>query len=339
MNRVKAFLPLLVFSVFATPIAAHAATLPLFSSGWSIVPPACQTCACSLGGVLQILQNTMNVGVSLAVLVAILVIVYAGVLLIMSPMSPENRSTAKKMLINAFIGLVIALAAWLIVDFVMKAFYNPGATFAGSGIGPWNAILTQGVDTSNPCVQATIPKQLFTGSLFTPPGVSSSNTGGTSLNAGSDTGACDPTAVQAAAQAGGATMTTQEADTLACVAGPESTCGSVMQNYNWDAAKAPPPSTAYGPFQITLKGNSACLNNSACEQAAGVTGPLNCNSAFTSAGYSIPGQLLNECKNAAANFNCSAAAADCVYKSQGVHAWTKDPNSAKQQACITKYGG
>lgn len=67
----------------------------------------------------------------------VMFIVWAGFLFIMSAANPESRSKARSMLINAVIGMFIVLAAWLIVDFVMKTLYDPSA----KKFGPWNQIL------------------------------------------------------------------------------------------------------------------------------------------------------------------------------------------------------
>ena len=45
----------------------------------------------------------------------------------------DQKSQATKLLTNAAFGLVIILAAWLIVDTIMK-------TLLGGDFGPWNAI-------------------------------------------------------------------------------------------------------------------------------------------------------------------------------------------------------
>jgi len=102
-----------------------------------IVPEACQACPCGFGGVLQIIQNLMNFGIGIAIIFATIIIAWGGFLYIMSSANPESRSKANKMLINAAIGLLVVLSAWLIVDFVMKSLYD-GET---SKFGPWNTII------------------------------------------------------------------------------------------------------------------------------------------------------------------------------------------------------
>lgn len=150
MNK-KALSLLVPLTVLIVPVRAYASNPLLLNGSDSIVPEACRSlCPCGVGGALQFVQNIMNVMISAAVIFMIMFIVWAGFLFIMSVANPESRSKARSMLINAVIGMVIVLAAWLIVDFVMKQLYGEGA------FGPWNQILQ--VD-GNTCIdpQTLIP--------------------------------------------------------------------------------------------------------------------------------------------------------------------------------------
>ncbi|MDQ1299941.1 MAG: hypothetical protein QG636_609 [Patescibacteria group bacterium] len=126
-----------------------------------IVPEVCRTCACGFGGVLAIIQNAINFIIGLSIIVATIIIAWAGGLYMLSATNPESRSTANKMLINAAVGLVIVLSAWLIVDFVMKTLY-------GGQFGPWNSILMG--DSGDSCVIAKPTSPLFSGDIFAVPG-------------------------------------------------------------------------------------------------------------------------------------------------------------------------
>ncbi len=129
-----------------------------------IVPEVCRTCACGFGGVLAIVQNVVNFMIGIAIIFATIIMVWAGGLYILSAANPESRSTANKMLLNAVIGLLVVLAAWLIVDFVMKTLYNNGSEF-----GPWNSILLGG--TGDSCVVAKPTTPLFSGNILAVPGM------------------------------------------------------------------------------------------------------------------------------------------------------------------------
>lgn len=148
---------LLLALLLVLPMAAAAQFGP-------IVPEVCRTCACGFGGVLAIVQNAINFIIGLSIIVATIIMVWAGGLYILSATNPESRSTANKMLINAAIGLLIVLSAWLIVDFVMKTLY-------GGQFGPWNSILLGGSGDS--CVVAKPTSRLFSGNILDVPGQSS----------------------------------------------------------------------------------------------------------------------------------------------------------------------
>lgn len=144
----------LIGILFFIPLIADAQFGP-------IVPEACRQCPCGYGGVLAIIQNLVNFAIGIAIVIATLILVWGGILYIMSPTNPESRSTANKMLINAVIGLLITLSAWLIVDFVMKTLY-------GGQFGPWNTILLNGSGPS--CVEARENESLFEGDIAVTPG-------------------------------------------------------------------------------------------------------------------------------------------------------------------------
>jgi hypothetical protein len=138
MKPLRALLPLLFVGItLFLPIAAEAATANFFG------PIISKECECpgkapDWGCVLQTAQNVINLGVSLAMIFFVLIFAYAGILLMASATNPGNKKIARNMLGAAVVGLMVALSAWLLVDFVMKALYNEGS------FGPWNAILSDG---------------------------------------------------------------------------------------------------------------------------------------------------------------------------------------------------
>lgn len=152
----RKLIPFALALLMLLPLAAHAQFGP-------IVPEICKTCPCGFGGVLAIIQNVVNFIIALSIIVATIIIAWAGGLYMLSATNPESRSMANKMLINAAVGLVIVLSAWLIVDFVMKTLYDNGSEF-----GPWNTILMgTGGDS---CIVSKETPPLFDGDLFEVPG-------------------------------------------------------------------------------------------------------------------------------------------------------------------------
>jgi hypothetical protein len=329
------FLSMLSFILL--PLLVHASTFT------GPIDPSSTLCGCAgneapdYGCVLILIQNLMNFFIYFATLVITMYIAMAGFAYMTSGGNPEKHGEANKRILNAVIGLMIVLGAWLIVNSVMSVLYQK------SSFGDWNSILSA-KEASNCIKGKPTPPLPGLSSASNAGGGDGASAGGPPAPSGGGKGpACSPLAVQQAAAAGGVTMSSSEASTLACIANPESGCGALNQNYNWNGAKDPSnPSTAWGPFQITLKGNSACYDNSACQKAAGVSGSLNCRNAFDSHGDSIPGALLTECQTASQNLSCSTVAADCIVKANhGTYrAWTGNSDSTPiHQQCVAANAG
>ena len=125
---------LIVFTL--VPIATFAAVwIPL-------VPSAQQGSKCGEDGgcqsicdLVQLAQNILNDGVILATFLAAILFAWAGARMLAAGGDTKVISSAKKTFGAVFIGFVIVLTAWLIVDTIMKAFTDQGSDF-----GPWNEI-------------------------------------------------------------------------------------------------------------------------------------------------------------------------------------------------------
>lgn len=342
MNRLWAPVLLFVLLLSSVPFSVEAANLPLLDPNWHIVPDASEldpTCkeGAPLGfaGALQLIQNVMNAMVSLGIVVFVLVIMFSGVLWILTSANPENHSKAKQILTNAVIGFLIMLSGWIIVDFVMKTLYD-GDT---AGFGPWNTILIGG----NYCITAPdeAPPGLATG-ITQIPGSGGGYAGGP---ASVGTGNCSPSTIFSAAAAGGYPITQAQANTLSCIAKPESSCGTNISGARTVDGR---PTTAHGMFQIVMGYSDTChsLNIPVCTEAAKRagwtgTGNLNCSTAF-SGGRVKAGKedLARVCRAAAANLTCNVAAAACLLKERPSFSdWTADPRSFAQKACVARFSG
>lgn len=104
----------------------------------TIVPENCRGAdAAKLCGVCDIAktaQNILNAGIYIAIFLSAVLFAYAG-WKYMTAGGEGGKSSAKEMLTNVIVGLVILLAAWLIVDTIMKVFVAEDG-----GFGPWNEI-------------------------------------------------------------------------------------------------------------------------------------------------------------------------------------------------------
>lgn len=322
----------LLFAFFAVgmlalPLAAHAA-IPFFGP---IIPESTNQCAASWGLLVVVINGIIELLITLAIVfVAPLMIAYAGFLYVVNPVSAGGKETAKKVLLNTVVGIVIALAGWLIVDALMAVLYNPGN--AG---GTWSTIISSG--GLDPCIT-------LQASLNQAPGTVGSTVTGVSADGGKflslpTNGDCTPERLLAATAGSPYTLTQSQANTLSCIAVPESSCSNTTPQ-----ARQPDgtPTSASGMFQIVFgAGNDTChnLNIPACSQAAGVSGPLNCYSAFRG-GLPRAGKEAEAaaCKRAAANLTCNAQAAACLVKGRPDFGdWTGDKRASTQKNCITLY--
>ncbi|HVW82437.1 MAG TPA: pilin [Candidatus Paceibacterota bacterium] len=302
------------------PLLAHAAGIPFWGP---IIPTAENLCPGNWALLITVINNVIELALTIAIIFfAPLMIAYAGFLYLTSGASPGNRSQANSILTNTIVGITVALAAWIIVDAVMAALYNPNA-----GAGAWYSIVSSGGGS------ACLPIQSALNSATLPNGQSAGVTGvgpgGTQLTGG--TGACDPAALQQADPG----ISQQEAQILACIAKPESSCGTDTGGATTPGGQS---TSASGPFQIVFgAGNDSChnLNVPQCEALNGGQ-PLNCYQHFSGGKAKPNDPMAQSCIAAANNLSCATAAADCLVQADhGYSAWTADPRSSAQKACIT----
>ncbi|MCH7597442.1 hypothetical protein IID27_00120 [Patescibacteria group bacterium] len=81
--------------------------------------------SCNLCTLLETAQNIINFLVFFAIIVAVLMFVYAGFLLVTAGSNEGQISKGKSIFWTVFIGLFVILAAWLIINLIMSAFLNP----------------------------------------------------------------------------------------------------------------------------------------------------------------------------------------------------------------------
>lgn len=115
--------------------------LPVLSSAAVAPPPSIGLVTCTSNCGFNDLMTLVNTVVrfilfDMVLPISAIMCAYAGVLLVTSGGSTENRGKAKKIFTNAIIGLIIALAAWLIINSILSilgftgdwiGFVNPAA--------------------------------------------------------------------------------------------------------------------------------------------------------------------------------------------------------------------
>jgi hypothetical protein len=151
--RSRIFLFALVFAAgsLALPVAVHA-TIPFFGpiidQSWTVSSTGIQ-CALGWGAVIKVINNIIELLITLAIVfVAPLMIAYSGFLFVVNPVNASGKEQAKKILLNTVVGIVIALAGWMIVDAIMAVLYS-----GSEGLtkwGTWSNLITSG--NALPCL-------------------------------------------------------------------------------------------------------------------------------------------------------------------------------------------
>ena len=126
----RSILTILMAILFITPTLVMAAGLV------QVVPPDCdQKGGCSsICDLAQLAQNVLNDGIYLSIFLSAALFAWAGWMHMSAGGDTGKIKQANEVFTNVFIGLIIILAAWLIVDTLMR-------TIAGGTPGPpWNQI-------------------------------------------------------------------------------------------------------------------------------------------------------------------------------------------------------
>lgn len=133
---------LLLVSVYAVvffPEYTYAALVP------------CNGTECEACHVVQLLRNVIDFLLwSVAAPLSIILLIYTGFMMFMNP-GAEARKLLKGRIQNIFVGFLLALGAWVIVDTALKLIFDMGK------IGPWNTIQCVGVSEPQAAAQPTTP--------------------------------------------------------------------------------------------------------------------------------------------------------------------------------------
>ena len=252
------FLPLTTFAqgtqydTFNTPNISPDGVI----EGKGFIP--CSGTTCSPCDLIVLFNTVLKWFLTISFLIFAIVALVAGIKLVTQG-NPGALADAKKSFTNAFIGLIIILSAFLIVDTLMRYLVRDGGDI--EGYGPWQkvACATQS--------EAKTEKGLFGGDDAYVPGTIMQKSQAVPYTGG-DLGQCSPSnqycSVQALINAG---MTPQQANIMSCMALTES---------SGDPSKKPfeghPESSACGLFQIIrptwdLNSSGSCKSFSTCTNA------------------------------------------------------------------------
>lgn len=93
--------------------------------------PDCNTC-----DLAKLAENIINFIVQISFVVTALLFTYAGFLFFTAGADPGKIKNAKKIFTNTFVGIVIILSSWLIVNVII-------ATLTGQGVNPFTEVLCE----------------------------------------------------------------------------------------------------------------------------------------------------------------------------------------------------
>jgi hypothetical protein len=108
-----------IFSIFLLAILVF---LPVISFA-AIVN--CSGPDCNFNSLAGMANNFITWFLGISVSVAAVSFAVAGAMMLIDPNNPEKRGQAKKVFFNTAVGLVIVLAAWLIVYTIINTFVDP----------------------------------------------------------------------------------------------------------------------------------------------------------------------------------------------------------------------
>lgn len=108
---------------------AHASALALFAALFLVpslafaqgLAPTCDT-DCKFQDLIDFGTRIIDFLIRIGVPIAIILFSYAGFLYLTSGAKPAQRSQANSIFVSVFIGFVIMLSAWLLVNFVTSLF-------------------------------------------------------------------------------------------------------------------------------------------------------------------------------------------------------------------------
>ena len=314
----------------ALPLTVFAATSDFFGP---IVPQSgachCDT-AMDWGCVVLVLHNVLNVLVSVSVIAVVFFIALAGFSLMTSGANPAARTKARNRMLNAIVGLVLVLGAFLVVDTVMKVLYNPATAFDSGTFGPWNEILAG--NGTNYCLKLNLnPGQLTDGVEGSLLGTATNLGTGNSSSSGTYGGSCNVANAGACSVSSlAATCFGNRAQEASRICNLESAGGNPAIPSGSDRLNGGSgPSYSWGLWQINLTTSKV--------------GGLNCPAAFSKpcqspnlVGPSKPGacnstiinpDLYNQCVAAAKiPANNSAVACTLYRQAGGFRPWTYTAN-------------
>jgi hypothetical protein len=257
-----------------------------------------------MGLLMTVINNIISILLTLAIVfVAPLIIAYAGFLMVINQGDSGKITEARNMLTNLVVGIVLALAGWMIVNTLMVIFYDKSV----NGGKDWWAIVS-GTDV---CITqaGALPNQGLNQATTTPVSTGTPQAGRSPGPCADGNTACSVSAIKSAAQAlsPSLTLTDAQATSMSCIAMTESSGHPDTPNSNTGAC---------GTFQITTQPGNwsiAAFHQGSCSASTSCNDP-----------------------------QCNLQTALLLYQQRGYQPWTgKKPDgtywNANAVACVKQY--
>ncbi len=110
-----------------------------YAQAGGLVP--CDGPECGMCHIVLLVENIINFIIQISFIVVAILFAYAGFLYFTGGTDPGKISSAKNIFTNAFIGIIIILTAWLVVNVIL-------VTLTGDSVDSFTSIL-QGVSCDN----------------------------------------------------------------------------------------------------------------------------------------------------------------------------------------------
>lgn len=150
-NQRSSKLSIVVSGVFVTLLLVVAVPQPVSADLWGSV--GCTGANCTMCHLVSLGNALILWLIGILFVLFGVVAVIAGFKLVTSAGNPAGKQAAKDRIINALIGIIIVLAAWMIVDTIMQ--YLDGGTIEyNSNAMPWNRIECSAIVTDPAGVNA-----------------------------------------------------------------------------------------------------------------------------------------------------------------------------------------
>src|SRR3989344_2807232 len=130
--------------LFVVTVIVVGASAPLIAQGQGfpepLVPEECRgadaATQCTLCSLTQLARNVLNFAIFIAIVMSAVLFAWAGIRYLTNMGNLNVAATARKTLVNVFLGLLLILCAWLVINTLMGIMVN--STF--KGLLPWNQL-------------------------------------------------------------------------------------------------------------------------------------------------------------------------------------------------------